>query len=95
LISADALHTLIYQICSENPRLEVKMVVNSLLAMGHRVQWVRAFLFKTGESEIENKRVFSTGPLSVFHLDGDHITLTFKKSWSFTRSPAVHQWSNF
>lgn len=41
LIYADALHTLIYQICSENPRFGVKMVVNRLLAMGHRVQWVR------------------------------------------------------
>jgi hypothetical protein len=41
LISADALQILIFQICSENPRLGIKMVANRLLAMRHRVQRVR------------------------------------------------------
>ncbi len=41
LISADALQILIFQICSDFPRLGIKMVANRLLAMRHRVHRVR------------------------------------------------------
>nr|CAH0101755.1 unnamed protein product [Daphnia galeata] len=37
-MSNEALQILVFQICTENPRLGVKMVVNRLQAMGHRLQ---------------------------------------------------------
>ncbi|KAK4021348.1 hypothetical protein OUZ56_003265 [Daphnia magna] len=40
-MSSEALQLLVYQICTENKRLGVKMVVNRLHAMGHRLQRAR------------------------------------------------------
>ena len=97
LISADALQILIFQICSENPRLGIKMVANRLLAMRHRVQRVRVreamnliFCSRQVNRRLRRREYSVRAPLSVFHFDGDHITLTCKKSWSFTRSPYIN-----
>ena len=79
LISAEALQVLIYEICTENPRLGVKMVLNRLHAMGHRVQRTRvrdamALLFGQRQRNRRLKRrVYSVrAPLSVIHFDGNH-----------------------
>lgn len=78
-MSNDALHILVYQICTENPRLGVKMVLNRLQAMGHRLQRARVreamdllFGARQMNRRLHRRTYRVRAPLSVIHFDGNH-----------------------
>ena len=78
-MSNEALQILVFQICTENPRLGVKMVLNRLQAMGHRLQrdQVREAMNVLFGARQMNRRLHRRtyqvrALLSVIHFDGNH-----------------------
>ncbi|XP_045032334.1 uncharacterized protein LOC116935505 isoform X2 [Daphnia magna] len=78
-MSSEALQLLVYQICTENQRLGVKMVVNRLHAMGHRLQRARVreamnliFGSRQMNRRLKRREYRVRAPLSVIHFDGNH-----------------------
>jgi len=78
-MSNEALQILVFQICTENPRLGVKMVLNVLQAMGHRLQRDRVreamnvlFGARQMNRRLHRRTYQVRAPLSVIHFDGNH-----------------------
>ncbi|KAI9564883.1 hypothetical protein GHT06_008624 [Daphnia sinensis] len=84
-MSEDVLESIIYQVCSENPMLGVKMVLNRLHAMGHRVPRARVreamnVLFgpRPMHRKLKRRQYNVRAPLSVVHIDGNHNLIMWR-----------------
>ncbi|XP_046458793.1 uncharacterized protein LOC124205410 [Daphnia pulex] len=84
-MSNEALQILVFQICTENPRLGVKMVLNRLQAMGHRLQRDRVreamnvlFGARQMNRRLHRRTYQVRAPLSVIHFDGNYNLIMWR-----------------